>query len=360
LDLGVIVLNWNGVDDTMACVASIYSQADVPAYVVVVDNGSVDDSVARVLAWLDTREAVPVASTKGESTVGEAAREFVLRAPNSPASACGGESASRFVLIENGRNLGFAAGNNVGLRFLLSREISLLLLLNNDTVVGAGALRALVSGMQEHAAVQCMIPQIRYWDAPDRLWNCGGSWSPLGGPRYHYAESNVAVVADERPFSVGFVTGCALVIRTAWLRSEGLLTERFFHGEEDVELSWRMRASGDGTMMCWPRAIVYHKVGVSLTRMAQRSKLPMTYCHYLNRLIFLRSVWGRGIRWQLRRWITCAYTGWSFLTKFGFSPVAALEVAGDLARDSSERDSVSADFFLWVMREKFAGRPSPS
>jgi len=87
--------------------------------------------------------------------------------------------------------------------------------------------------------------------------------------------------------------------------------------------------------------------------MAQRSKLPLVYCHYLNRLIFLRTVWGRGLRWQLRRVVTAAYLAWLLYRQFHLPARAAYNAADDLLTDASVHDGVSADLFMWIMREKF-------
>ena len=359
LDLGVIVLNWNGASDTIACLQSILEDSLVPAYVLVVDNGSTDGSAERVLAWLTSqanRSTTPLAA----DNVVPGVREFRLRDTANGGPGAPTDRGCVFALIENDRNLGFAAGNNVGLRYLLERSVKYALLLNNDTVVAPHALAELTTAMDANSDVQCMIPQIRYWKEPTRIWNCGGAWTWFGSPRYYHAEASVELLEVQSPFTVEFVTGCALIVRRSWLASEGGLTERFFHGEEDVEFSWRMRAAGPRSMMCWPAAVVYHKVGRSVSMMAQRSRLPMVYCHYLNRLIFLRSIWGRGLRWQVRRLVTAAYLAWQLNWRYGLPGHDAVKMAADLLADSSERDGVSAEFFMWIMREKFQRFTAPS
>ena len=198
-----------------------------------------------------------------------------------------------------------------------------------------------------------MVPQIRYADEPDRVWNCGAKWTWLGTPRYNYAEANVSALDGVGPFEVEMVSGCALIIRSAWLATHGLLSERFFFGEEDIELSWRMRAMGKGTMFCLPQAVIYHKVGASLTRRPDVGLLPKVYIGYLNRMIFLRSVWGNGYRWQARRIILHTYFSWKLIARMGLTPRAAIRVVKDFARDSLKLNGVDADFFSYLMNEKF-------
>lgn len=348
LDLGTIVLNWNGMQDTLACLASIYEQRAVPAYVVLVDNGSHDRSVEAVLQWVENHQRFAATELQADRESAQQVREFTLR-PREKSSI----SDFRFVIIENKSNLGFAAGNNIGIRLLLERGVKYVLLLNNDTLLGEEAFAKLVDGMDRISACECMVPQIRYADEPDRIWNCGAKWTWLATPRYYYAEENVSALDGVGPFEVEMVSGCALIIRSAWLATHGQLSERFFFGEEDIELSWRMRAMGKGTMFCLPHAVIYHKVGASLTRKTDVGLLPKVYIGYLNRMIFLRSVWGNGFRWQARRILLHTYFSWKLITRMGFTPLEAIHVVKDFARDSLKLNGVDADFFSHLMNEKF-------
>jgi GT2 family glycosyltransferase len=354
LDLGVIVLNWNGLQDTLGCLASIYEQDSLPAYVILVDNGSSDGSIAGVHEWLRKHPRFIAEETReNDVSTRRGVHEFVLHeSQGSRADADNRSVLLRFVTIENGSNLGFSAGSNVGIRFLL-RRVKYVLLLNNDTVVASDALRRLVAGMEKSSDCQCMVPQIRYAGEPDRIWQCGAEWSWFGTPRYHYAEANVAALEGKGPFEVEMVSGCALIIRSSWLETHGLLTERFFFGEEDIDLSWRMRATGKGSMYCWPQAVIYHKVGSSLTKRSEVGLLPKIYLGYLNRMIFLREAWGKGYRWQARRIVLHTYFLWMLIVKMGLAPVDAVRVVRDFARDSLEKNDVDSEFFSYLMNEKF-------
>jgi len=354
LDLGVVVLNWNGLQDTLDCLASIYEQNAIPAYVVLVDNGSSDGSVAGVLAWLEDHPRLSAGEVQEDNISNtRSLREFALHERSSVGADDDRAVSPRFVIIENGTNLGFAAGTNVGIRFLLRRAVKYLLLLNNDTRVASDAFAVLVAGMEESPDCQAMVPQIRYAGDPDRIWQCGAEWTWFGTPRYHYADAKVAALEGRGPFEVEMVSGCALILRASWLETHGILTERFFFGEEDIELSWRMRATGKGTMYCWPQAVIYHKVGGSLTKRTDVGLLPKVYLGYLNRMIFLREAWGNGYRWQARRAVVHSYFIWMMILKMGVPPSDAIRVVRDFARDSVEKNGVDAEFFSYLMNEKF-------
>ena len=354
LDLGTVVLNWNGMHDTLACLASIYEQQAVPAYVVLVDNGSHDKSVEAVHQWIENHPRFAATEVQPDRESPQEVREFALRRREDLSEqTTSGAPDFRFVIIENKSNLGFAAGNNIGIRLLLERSMKYVLLLNNDTILGEEAFAKLVHGMDQLSACACMVPQIRYADDPHRIWNCGARWTWLGTPRYYYAEADVSALDGVGPFQVEMVSGCALIIKSAWLATHGLLSERFFFGEEDIELSWRMRAMGKGTMLCLPEAVIYHKVGASLTRKSDVGLLPKVYIGYLNRMIFLRSAWGNGYRWQARRILLHTYFFWKLITRMGLTPHAAIRVVKDFARDSLKLNGVDADFFSHLMNEKF-------
>lgn len=356
VNLGVVLLNWNGLQDTLDCLSSIYSLDTVPSQLVLVDNGSTDASVAAVRDWVRSHPLLKGSEPHEAIREGRTTTTIELNGVEDAEQAPGGQPRRkpRLVIIENGKNLGFSAGNNIGIQFLLERGIKYVMLLNNDTILTPEAFADLVNGMEGHPQVQCMVPQIRYWGAQDRIWNCGGKWTWFGVPRYHFAGQGIDLLEGKAPFPVSFVTGCALIIRANWLEKNGLLCERFFFGEEDVEFSWRMRTSGKQTMYCWPHAVIYHKVGVSITKMADNATLPKIYGHYLNRMIFLKMSWGKGLRWHLRRVVVLAYFGWILLSKFKFTIMKTIRILRDLVKDSSERTDISASFFSFMMKEKFS------
>ncbi len=352
LDVGTVVLNWNGVSDTLGCLASIYAQTSVPAHLVLVDNGSTDGSVSAVLEWLNVQPSFVATEIPTDGGVGPNGRGFVLL-PRRAGSGSEASTAPRLTIIQNRRNVGFARGNNVGIHFLLRRGVKYVMLLNNDTVVEDDAIGVLAQGMEQSPGRQCLIPQIRYWGERHRIWNCGGEWTWYGIPRYHYPDRDVSALGGRGPFEVSFVTGCAVMIRATWLERHGVLTERFFFGEEDVELSWRMRRSGRGTMGCWPASVIYHRLGASISKMAERSLVPRLYSYYVNRMIFLRTAWGRGLRWHAWRMVFSAHVARLLVWRFRMGAREALAIVRDLLRDGSTRDGVSAEFFVWMMKEKF-------
>ena len=244
----IIILNWNGADDTLACLASL-AAAEGCFHVVVVDNGSADDSVARIGQWI-----------------------------------AGHKQDISCEILQLDRNYGFAIGNNKGIAYARQYNPDYFMLLNNDTEVMPDFLTRLVAFSESHADYRVLTPKIHYFFDKTRIWNCGGRLS-MGFRKYYYAGQTDADIKEEELIPISFVTGCALFFPPELLDSEGrLLTERFFFGEEDFEFSMRMNSNGAG-MACVLDSVIYHKVGASSSRMSGLGKI---FLHYLNRFVDIR------------------------------------------------------------------------
>jgi GT2 family glycosyltransferase len=242
--VAIIVLNWNGLNDTLDCLESLY-QLDYQNYeIVVVDNGSTDRSVQVI------RERFPGVT-----------------------------------LIENDENLGYAGGNNVGLCYATAQEADYALLLNNDTVVDPTFLRILVDAAEAEPAVGIAGPTIYYHERPDVIWSAGGAIDWQWG-------STRMVGLDERddgqfgvePRAADFVTGCAMLVRQAVLGRAGLLDERFFVYYEETE--WCARATRSGFRIVHvPLARIWHKISP-----ATQADSPLVHYYMTrNRLLFLKA-----------------------------------------------------------------------
>jgi GT2 family glycosyltransferase len=249
----IIVLNWNGLADTLACLESL-SRLDcadqVGAYeVMVVDNGSTDGSPAAI------RERFPGVT-----------------------------------LIENGRNLGFTGGNNVGLRRALERGSDYALLLNNDTEVTPDFLRLLVEAAEADPRVGIAGPTIYYYDQPKTIWSAGGGIDWRRGRTWMLGlnERDIGEFGQE-PQEVDFVTGCAMLVKRAVLERVGLLDDRFFAYYEEAE--WCVRAQRAGfKIIHLPRAHIWHKISP-----LARADVPQVHYYMTrNRLLFLKAT-GAGL-----------------------------------------------------------------
>lgn len=266
--VGIIVLNWNGVDDTLACLESL-ARLDYPTFeVIVVDNGSADGSVLAIR-----------------------------------------ERFSGVTLIENGENLGYTGGNNVGLRRVLAQRLDYALLLNNDTEVPPDSLRLLVEVADAYPAVGIVGPTIYYYDQPQVIWSAGGAIDWRRGQTWMVGlnEHDIGQFGQE-PREVDFVTGCALLVKREVLERVGLLDERFFAYYEETEWCVRIKRAGFRILHV-PSACVWHKIRPE----AQKDSPLVHYYMTRNRLLFLK-VAGAGAQAWLHTLLTeylCILATWT-------------------------------------------------
>jgi hypothetical protein len=247
-----VVLNWNGLEDTTACLTSL-AEVDYPSLeVVVVDNGSTDGSPA------------------------------ILR-----------RRFPEVILLETRENLGYAGGNNVGIRYALERGAEYVLLLNNDTEVAPDFLRRMVEVAEADPQVGGVGPMIYYYDRPDVIWSAGGAidWR-RGRTRMVGLNEPEQGQFGAEPREVDFVTGCAMLIRREVLERVGLLDERFFLYYEEVEWCVRVRRAGYRILHV-PRARIWHKISPC----SQADSPLVHYYMTRNRLLFLRLVGAGATAW---------------------------------------------------------------
>jgi GT2 family glycosyltransferase len=306
----VVVLNWNGGADTVACLESLSLQTAADVRIVVVDNGSQDDSVARITGW-----------------------------------ASGHDIALE--MIENGANLGFAAGANVGIRHALAAGADYVLLLNNDTLLAPDVVEIVTRFLDEHPDYAAVTGQIRYADRPV-IWNCGGDLTWFGSRKYLYGEQPVETVPQTGWRRITFITGCAALIRGSVLREHGLLTERFFFGEEDYDFSRRLQRA-HLPIACCLDAVIRHRVGSSIDRAAPPVALGRYYIYYLNRFIDMRDHYPRPVWWAWR-WASLAYVLPRLKMSRGLSWKAVAGLGRKLLRDSVRLDGVSRERFETATR----------
>jgi len=241
--VAIIVVNWNRRADTLACLSSL-SRLQYPNYeVIVIDNDSTDDSVTAIQA-----------------------------------------AHPQVTLIETGENLGFVGGNNVGLEHARTLGADYALLLNNDTEVAPDFLQRLVEAAEADPQVGIVGPLIYYFDRPDVVWSAGGAIDWAGGStRMLGLNEQDHGQFDAAPYSVDFVTGCALLIKMALVEQVGMLDPRFFAYYEETE--WCVRATRAGQkILLVPQARIWHKI--SLT--AREASPQVHYYMVRNRLLFLK------------------------------------------------------------------------
>lgn len=294
----IVVLNWNGWKDTLECLESLF-RLEYPRFrVVVCDNGSSDNSVEYIGAWAEGRlclwreESCPLRDLSRPPVVKPIRyRELSISDVKSEVSLT---EKTPLILIRNEENLGFAGGNNVGLRFALAdRDTRYVWLLNNDTVVDARALCRLVERMEERPDAGICGSTILFFDRPDIVQSLGGAVynHRIGSNRHLGLHQNVrqSTVAEIVERQMDYVVGASMLVRRQFLETIGLMDERYFLYFE--ELDWATRGKGIFRLAYSAASIVYHKEGASAgTSSAKKGKSPLSDFYSIrNRIVFTKK-----------------------------------------------------------------------
>jgi GT2 family glycosyltransferase len=220
----IVIVNWNGWEDTIECLESLY-RIDYPNYeIIVVDNHSHDDSVKRIKDYTEGKE---------------------------------------LTVIENEENYGFAEGNNIGIKYALKYlDPEYILLLNNDTVVDKDFLKELINAGEKNTHIGILGPKIYYYDKTDVIWSAGCriSWKFGRGIQIGTGEVDKGQYDDQK--EVEYVSGSAFLIKTEVIDEIGLMDKNYFLYFEESD--WTLRANQAGYKSLYvPAAKIRHKVSRS-------------------------------------------------------------------------------------------------
>ena len=235
--VSIIIINWQNWPDTQECLESVL-KLNYPNYqIILIDNGSKDGSVVK-------------------------AEEFITWHQDSPA----------IELVKLPQNLGFAGGNNVGIKKALDRGSKYILLLNNDTLFPQkNFLKKMVEYAENHQRVGMMTPKIYYAQSylenprDPIIWFGGGriDWLKLNPIQVGYNQKEkISAGKNKKPCLADWLTGCCLLVRSKMIREIGLMREDFFLYFEDTDWSFRAREK-KWKLVYFPSTWILHKVARS-------------------------------------------------------------------------------------------------
>ena len=235
--IAIVILNWNGKENTLACLRSIsrLQSTDYSLQTIVIDNASSDESVESIKYY--------VSGIKG----------------------------SKIELIVNNKNLGYAGGNNVGIRYAIDVEAEYVLILNNDTLVDRNLIEELLKVAKTDEKIGIVAPKIYF--APgfefhrDRykknelgkvIWYAGGTmdWANVIGS--HRGVDEVDQGQYNKIEKTDFASGCCLLLKAELIKKVGMFDEKYFLYYEDSDLSERAKKAGFDIVYA-PKAVLWHK-----------------------------------------------------------------------------------------------------
>lgn len=222
--IAIVVLNWNNARDTMSCLDSLVQLDHPDPWIIVVDNGSDDDSADQI------RAAYPGVT-----------------------------------LLETGANLGYAGGNNIGVKHALATGADYVCILNNDVVVEPGFLAPLLAALDSRPNASVITPLVAERTAAgERVWALGSAinWRTAAVTRQH-AGSAVDSWRTCAPFAVDVASGAAMLVKREVFERVGFMDEDFFLYFEEVDWCLQVRRAGYH-ILAVPGSVVWHKVSATL------------------------------------------------------------------------------------------------
>lgn len=242
----IIILNWNGIQETIDCLESLKKIDYVNYKIVVVDNGSIDNSVS-------------------------------ILEKNYP----------NIDLLKNEKNEGYAGGNNSGIEYVLKYNPDYVLFLNNDTVVSKDFLITLVSVAQSDPNIGIVGPKIYYFNKPEIIWFTGGKIDYVNGPFIHLDMFKKDTNANSKTKEVDYINGCSLLIKSSVLKKIGGFGKKYFAYVEDIDINMHAHRLGY-TSYIVPSAKIWHKPSSS-TGGEKNPSMLREYLKTRNLIFFMKT-----------------------------------------------------------------------
>lgn len=237
-----VTVNWNRAKDTLECVDSLF-EGNQGIQVIVVDNGSKDGSSSLLKSHYPDLE-----------------------------------------LIENETNLGYVKGANQGVKRALEQGASHVLLINNDAIARPGMMKRLLQAMDDHPQAGVIGPKIFYYGT-DVMWFNGGHFNHLLGLSTHPLMDRQDDGGDQDR-EVGFITGCAMLVRSQVFSDIGLFDEDFEIYTEDLDFCLRAKEGGYGVWLV-PGAVAEHKVSISTGVSGSNLMTPYRSYYYARNMLMM-------------------------------------------------------------------------
>lgn len=218
-NVSIIVLNWNGLEDTIECLESI-KKITYPNYeIIVVDNGSRGNDA---------------------QVIQERSSDYIQ-------------------LIRNDRNYGYTGGNNIGIRYALDNSLAdYFLILNNDTVVAPDFITQMVKVAESDPSIGIVGPKIYFHNFPNRIQSAGVMTSMWTGRSRMIGRKQIDTGKFDVQSEVDYVSGCCLLIKKQLIKKVGLFDESYFCYCEETDYCFRAERAGYKTIYA-PMAKIWHK-----------------------------------------------------------------------------------------------------
>lgn len=245
----IIIVNWNGLADTIECMNSLYKIDYGNFEIIIIDNASENNEPNKLRS------------------------EF-----------------KDVTIVELHRNLGFANANNIGILMGIQRNAEYVLLLNNDTIVDELFLKELVLAGESNPNIGIIGPTMYYYDKRSKVWFSGGKINLY--TRHVQQIKNLTLVNGRQNRPTDYIAGACMLVKKEVFAKIGFLPREYFLGWEDIDFCISAKRSGYQVIFV-PSSYIWHKVSRSYKR--KNLAYRQVFFGFRNRVI-LRFKYLRGFR----------------------------------------------------------------
>ncbi len=291
----IVILNYNNWQDTIECLESVV-RSDYPNFqIIVVDNNSTDNSQEYIKDWINGKIDVWVHPNNKlrELSIPPVKKPIPYVFYNRQEAEEGGNPDieknldNPIIFIQTGENLGFAGGNNVGIRYALGKnDFEYVWLLNNDTVIRRDTLSKLINCAQSKDESYGMFgTTLLYYDEPDLVQALGGTFNRFFATGKHkYAHQKFELVKNNKDIQkFDYIIGASLLLTKKFIKEVGLLSEDYFIYYEEIDLALRAKRKSFKMFICLD-SIVYHKESVTIKKNEKQISTFSDYYRVKNRI----------------------------------------------------------------------------
>lgn len=227
----IVIINWNGLKDTIECLNSLQKTSYKNKTIIVVDNGSLNNEADKIK------------------------KEF-----------------KDTLTIKLDKNTGFTGGCNTGMKYAIQNGADYVMLLNNDTCVSKNFLEPLLEGLQKDKSIGMVSPKILYHKS-NKIWCMGGKISTSTGISIMIGKNDLSSKYSNNIIP-DFLTGCAILISKQNLEKIGYFDNQYFAYYEDVDWSYRCKKLGYKIKVI-TKSIIWHKKSSSASTKGSNKISPM-------------------------------------------------------------------------------------
>jgi len=307
--VSIIIVNWNGWEDTIECLESVFRNAYSNYDIIVIDNGSQDESIERIKEYAHSKKITEsnldqYPKSSETTTYSEYKYDQSRHFNTGTREDMGNSSAERkFIFIMSDKNNGFAEGNNIAIKCAIEvSDPKYILLLNNDTLVDKFFLTELVQGITSRSDIGIVGPKIYFYDYDGRkdvINYAGANFFLLPSLAKHIGNGEIDIGQYDKILKTDYINGAAFLIDRQVISTIGFLKSDYFLYWEETDFCMRSTKAGYHSYYI-PSSKIWHKISRSTNKISHQK----TYYYTRNMFWMMKE---NSNKYQYAHFLVCYF-----------------------------------------------------